>query len=141
MPSNPRALRQSGKLAWALLLVGAAGTAWFVARTPTMSKPPTPAADTRNAPLETDNEERRLVNGAEAALARRDSDQAFSLLYEHATKFPNGKLAALRQAVHIQALCRVGKTAEARHEAASFLANSPASPLANQVRSACPAVP
>lgn len=134
-----RPLRQ---LALALLLLGAAGAAWFVARTPPPPRePPASVATATNPALETDAEERRLVSGAEAALARSDSDQAFSLLYEHATKFPHGKLAALRQAVHIQTLCRVGKAAEAREEAARFLAVSPDSPLANRVRSACAAVP
>lgn len=141
MPSNPRALRPLGKLALALLLVGAAGGAWFVARTPPSPREPPASAPNADPALETDVEERRLLNGAEAALARGDSDQAFSLLYEHATKFPKGKLTALRQVVHIRALCHVGKAAEAREEAASFLAQSPASPLASQVRNACAAKP
>lgn len=77
------------------------------------------------------------MNGAEAALNRADTDRAFSLLYEHATKFPNGRLTALRQVVHIEALCRVGKAAEAREEAVRFLAQDPHSPLAARVRGAC----
>lgn len=81
------------------------------------------------------------MDGAEAALASGDSERAFSLLYEHATKFPKGELAALRQVVHIQTLCRVGKAAEAHQEAAAFRAQNSGSPLATRLQGSCASPP
>lgn len=133
-------MKPLGKHILAVLLAGSAGATWYAVRTPPAPlEPPAPAPGSPDLAL--DAEERRLVHGAEAALDRGDTDHAFSLLYEHATKFRSGKLAALRQVVHIRTLCRVGKGPEARAEAASFLAQSPASPLASQVRRACASLP
>jgi len=123
-----------------LLLVSVAGTTWYAMRTPPAPLGQ-PARALASQDLALDTEERRLVNGAEAALASADTDHAFALLYEHATKFPSGKLAALRQVVHVEALCRVGKAAEAREEAANFLEKEPNSPLAVRVRGQCASPP
>ena len=94
--------------------------------------PPAPAASA--TPHE---EEQRLFRAAQAALAAGDTDAAFSLLYEQATKFPKGALAPAREVAHATALCRAGKQADARAEAAAFVAAHPDSPLSKDARSIC----
>jgi outer membrane protein assembly factor BamD (BamD/ComL family) len=86
-------------------------------------------------------EEAQLLRGAEAALAAGDTDSAFSLLYEQATKFPRGPLAQAREVIHAQTLCRAGKLAEARAEAAAFVAQHPDSALSERARSICVPAP
>jgi hypothetical protein len=125
-------MKQRGKVVWLVLLAGALAAAWLGLR----ASRPSPAAP----PVElsaADAEELQLMNGAEAALASGDSERAFSLLYEHATKFPKGQLASLRQVVHIETLCRVGKAAEARQEMPEFLARNPSLPLVTRARGSC----
>lgn len=82
-------------------------------------------------------EEQRLFQAAQAALAAGDTDTAFSLLYEQATKFPKGVLAPAREVAHATALCRAGKHADARAEAAAFVAAHPNSPLSESARRIC----
>jgi len=125
-------MKQRGKVVWLVLLAGVLVAAWFGLRT----SPPSPAAPPAELSA-ADAEELQLMNGAEAALASGDSERAFSLLYEHATKFPKGQLAALRQVVHIQTLCLVGKAAEARQELSEFLAQNPSPPLVARARGSC----
>lgn len=127
-------MKTHSKVALAALLAGALGSAWYGLRTP---QPPAQPRDAPDASVAPDSEELQLMNGAEAALASGDTERAFSLLYEHATKFPKGRLLRQRQAVHVETLCRVGKIAEAREETSDFLAQDPASPLAARVRGAC----
>ena len=79
--------------------------------------------------------------GAERALAAGDTDRAFSLLYEQATKFPHGRLAARRDLTHVRTLCRAGKVADARDEAASFSAHHADPTLQALARAACPSLP
>ena len=96
------------------------------------SAAPAPAANS-----EPHEEEQKLFRAAQAALAAGDTDSAFSLLYEQATKFPKGALAPAREVAHAQALCRAGKHADARAEAAAFVAAHPDSPLSKDARSIC----
>lgn len=58
-------------------------------------------------------------------------------LDEHAARFPRGALRDEREAARVLALCADGRTAEARAAASAFVAASPRSPLASQVRAAC----
>jgi len=97
---------------------------------------PTPSV---GAPPASDDEEAQLLNGAKAALAAGDTDRAFSLLYEQATKFPRGPLAQEREVTHAQTLCRAGKPTDARAEAAAFVAQHPDSALSGRARGICAA--
>ena len=90
-------MRRRVKVVGTVLLASALGAGLWGLRT--SQQPPAQPSPTANV---SNPEELQLMNGAEAALASGDSERAFSLLYEHATKFPKGQLAALRQVVHIQ---------------------------------------
>jgi hypothetical protein len=79
-------------------------------------------------------EELKLVHGSQAALEAKDTSRAFLLLYEHATRFPRGKLNAERQVTHLVALCRAGKVGDAHAELADFLAKNPHAPLAAELQ-------
>jgi outer membrane protein assembly factor BamD (BamD/ComL family) len=125
--------RQLAQIALGLLLV-AGLAALLVGRRPSPVATVVTSAATTETALD---EEAQLMNGAQQALAAGDTERAFSLLYEQATKFPKGKLADQRELTHMRTLCRVGKLAEARDEAASFLAQRPNSALAADVKIVC----
>lgn len=93
-----------------------------------------PAASATAPPAD---EEAALLQGAEQALAAGNTERAFSLLYEAATKFPHGRLSDERELLHMSTLCRAGKAADARQEAADFLAKHPRSPLAARAQTPC----
>jgi hypothetical protein len=82
-------------------------------------------------------EEALLVRSAHEALLAGDPDRALRLLEEHAARFPAGALEPERAAEHAVALCRAGRTNEARREAAHFEESHPGSPLVSRIRSAC----
>ena len=82
-------------------------------------------------------EEAALLRAAHAALARGDGDGALARLDEHAARFPRGALGEEERAARVFALCASGRKTEARALAASFVAASPRSPLAAQVRRSC----
>ncbi len=134
-----------GKAALALLIAGAIFGVYAVKKAtlpPTLRELPAlarvaapPATSAGMLPNEaTLAEEAKLVHGAQAALEASDTSRAFLLLYEHATRFPHGKLSAERQVTHLVALCRVGKVNDAHGELADFLAQNPGAPLAAQVQ-------
>jgi outer membrane protein assembly factor BamD (BamD/ComL family) len=124
-------MKLAAKLALALALAGCLALLGRARRSPTVA----PASSSGVAI----DEETQLMNGAHLALAAGNTDQAFSLLYEQATKFPKGKLATERELTHMRTLCRAGKAAEARAEAASFLARHAQGPLAERAKAACSA--
>jgi hypothetical protein len=80
-----------------------------------------------------------VIREAQGALQAGDANRALSLLDEHSAANRQGILREERMAARVLALCELGRTDEARAEAARFLRESPASPLASRVRSACPA--
>jgi len=89
-----------------------------------------------------------LLSEAQKALSGGQPERALQFLDEHARTFPRGTLAEERVAARIIALCKLGRVAKARSEAAAFLQKLPDSPLAERVRVACgdsvtrePAVP
>jgi outer membrane protein assembly factor BamD (BamD/ComL family) len=110
--------------------------AMYRLRPPSQRNATTPSAADKRP-----DEEATLVAGAQAALGQGNTEHAFSLLYEAATKFPHGKLVSERELLHITTLCRAGKAEDARQETSEFLTRHPDSPLADQVRAACPARP
>jgi hypothetical protein len=83
------------------------------------------------------DEEVKLLSGAQAALRSGESKKALELLAAHAARFPNGKLGTLRQVTHMMALCQAGLRAQARREAADFIASKPSSPFVERVRNIC----
>jgi outer membrane protein assembly factor BamD (BamD/ComL family) len=133
MTPKPARSVKVAKLAAALLLAGVAGGAWFLRQ----AAPPPAAPIEHSDPIEPHEEEQKLFRAAQAALAAGDTDAAFSLLYEQATKFPKGALAPAREVAHATALCRAGKQADARAEAAAFVAAHPDSPLSKEARAIC----
>jgi TolA-binding protein len=75
-----------------------------------------------------------LIDGARAALRAGDTAQAMDLLGQHAMHFPHGALAPEETALRVEALMRMGRTAEAKAYARRFVAANPASPLAERMR-------
>ena len=65
-------------------------------------------------------DERRLLDGARAALSRGEAATAMPPLDEHARLFPHGVLTEEREALAIQALARSGRSREAQERAARF---------------------
>ncbi len=75
-----------------------------------------------------------LIDGARAALRAGDTAAAMDLLGKHAVHFPHGALAPEETALRVEALMRMGRTAEARAYARRFVAANPASPLAERIQ-------
>lgn len=135
-----------GKVAVALVLAGGAAGVWYSRQAAAPRSSSVVASSSTSAaasaavpvaPIEPQDEEQKLFRAAQAALAAGDTDSAFSLLYEQATKYPKGALAPAREVTHATALCRAGKPAEARAEAAAFVAAHPDSPLSAEARRIC----
>ncbi|MDI1432969.1 hypothetical protein [Polyangium sorediatum] len=89
-------------------------------------------------PLLAETKRLRAVHGA---MKEGDPEQALRLLDETSAGAEGQSLRAERTAARVLALCKLGRVAEARAEAARFLSESPGSPLADRVRKACPASP
>jgi hypothetical protein len=112
--------------------------------------PPTPAraqpdvraparAPTRPKPIEIDDlaDETELLRAASSALARKDARHALALLDAGTRRFGTGKLGEERDAMHVLALCELGRTTQARREADAFATAHPSSILLARVRAAC----
>jgi outer membrane protein assembly factor BamD (BamD/ComL family) len=84
-------------------------------------------------------DEARLLRRADNALQSGSFTYALQLLDELAARFPNGVLTEERSAERISTLCKLGKTEQARAEAARFLRSTPSSPLAKSVKASCAA--
>jgi RNA polymerase sigma factor (sigma-70 family) len=85
--------------------------------------------------------ETELLRRASTALQEGDAAAALRTSSEHARRFPGSALADLRSAVRIEALCDLGKTAQARGEAHVFLRANPGSPVAERIEHACTSPP
>lgn len=83
------------------------------------------------------SEEVAILARAETALHSARPDVALKALDEHERKFPNGVLAEERTAARIQALCSLGRTAEADAWLARLARMSPHSPNEERARQAC----
>ena len=104
-----------------------------VATAPAHAEPPAPAPRTA-ASLAA---EAQLLLEANHALETGDAATALRLLDDHARRFPASELEPERSADRVLAMCSLGRVADARHDAALFLAAHPAGPLAARVRSSC----
>jgi hypothetical protein len=81
--------------------------------------------------------ELRLLREAREDLRAGRSESAYRRLDEYGRQHSGGMLAQERRALSAIAYCRWQPGPEAQTRAAEFLRNSPESPLANRVRSAC----
>lgn len=99
------------------------------------SPPPNPAAATRGI-LDLEGEV-RLLEDADAALRRGDTDTALTRLADHAAKYPSGTLSHEREGVRAIALCRAGRLAEGKNAADAFLSAMQNSSLGSRIRTAC----
>lgn len=75
------------------------------------------------------------------AVFARSPEAPLALLDEHQAEFPEGRLAAEREIVAIDALLRSGRADQARTRAGAFLSHFPASPHADRVRRLTGAAP
>jgi RNA polymerase sigma-70 factor (ECF subfamily) len=81
--------------------------------------------------------ETELLRRASTELAAGNANAALRTTIEHGRRFPDSTLADLRTAVRIEALCELGKAAQARGEAELFLREHPGSPVAERIERAC----
>jgi hypothetical protein len=97
-----------------------------------------PPAETRSPPAHRSSdrlaEEVQLLSRAQKDLYAGRFGAALGLLAEHQRKFPRGRLTQERVAARIQALCGLGRVAEANAELARV---SPGSLHAGRAREAC----
>ncbi|XXT14889.1 hypothetical protein WME94_32040 [Sorangium sp. So ce429] len=102
---------------------------------------PRPAAP-QATPLERDALLREAGRLAEIrAVLARSPEAPLSLLDEHRAEFPQGRLAAERELIAIDALLRRGDADRARARAEAFLAQFRSSPHAGRVRRLTSAAP
>jgi hypothetical protein len=110
---------------------GAGAPAARLEQRPARAERPTPAPSSSLA------EELELVSAAQTALDSGDGARALSLLRRHQRRFPAGALAEEREAGRVEALCALGRRAQAQHAAARFIERFPGSPRATRLRQAC----
>jgi hypothetical protein len=118
--------------------------------TPTLAQPSPavvpqpPAAERAESPrghrahaLPSLADELTLLRRAQTAMRDGDPLRALSLLHQHAVRFPAGALRDERLGAEVLATCASGKLDAGRALKAAFLRETPDSPLASRVRSAC----
>ncbi len=81
--------------------------------------------------------ETELIRAGLASLHGGDPVHALALFDRHAREFPGGVLADERDVERITALCDLGRSADARAAASSFLRRRATAPLAGRVLSSC----
>lgn len=86
---------------------------------------------------ETLAQELALLDDASAAVSRGEPAQALEVLAEHARRFPHGQLEDARRATRVQALCNLGRTEDARAEAAALRRDHPESAVAARTEKTC----
>jgi hypothetical protein len=79
------------------------------------------------------DDELALLARARQSVAKGAYASAFTLINEHARRFPRGRLSEEREALRVTALWRTGRHAEARRAAAGFVRRFPRSVLAPQM--------
>jgi hypothetical protein len=92
-------------------------------------EPQSPPADGVSA------DEFRLLRAARQAIADRP-DRALALTDEHAQRFPSGMLGQEREAIAVEALVKLGREAQARTRARTFLTAHPDSPYRSRIETA-----
>jgi RNA polymerase sigma factor (sigma-70 family) len=81
-----------------------------------------------------------LARAANALIEHHGSD-ALRIADEHARRFPRSPLADLATALRIEALCEIGKVAQARGEARLFIAAHPDAPVVHRISRSCGSPP
>jgi len=84
-------------------------------------------------------QEVEMLSRATAALQAGRAADALKVLGEHQRKFPGGLLAEERRAARVQALCTLGRRAEAEAELERLVRTSPQSPQTARARQVCSA--
>lgn len=102
---------------------------------------PSPAAGPRTRPRsskpDTLVEEASRLRRAEASLRSGDAAGALDVLAEHASEFPQSRLAVERSALRVIALCRSGNQTQGRGEAALLERHAASKPYRERMRRAC----
>jgi hypothetical protein len=83
------------------------------------------------------SKELAILSRAEAELNRGHTESALRSLDKHEREFPKGIMTQERTTARIQALCALGRTAEANAELAQLARLSPQSPHEARARQAC----
>lgn len=99
---------------------------------------PAPSVQSRHDRLA---EEVAILSQAAKDLRAGRAANALSALNEHQKKFPNGLLAQERRAARAEALCSLGRYAEAQSELSTLSRTAPQSPLTVQAQARCRARP
>jgi len=100
--------------------------------------PPQPSA-APTASARTLSDEMALLQEAQRELQAGHADRALALLREHEQRYAAGTLIEEREAARVLALCRLGRTDEARAAAERFAVRFPRSPHRARVLTACAA--
>jgi hypothetical protein len=103
---------------------------------PATEAAPRPSASGRRSTLA---QEVALMSRAAASLQAGRAAEALKTLEEHQQKFPGGVLSEERLAARVQALCALGRRAQAEAELARLVRTSPRSPQVVRARQACDA--
>jgi hypothetical protein len=101
------------------------------------SAEPSPAPPPSARPPNGIEAETPLLQDAQRALREGRGGAALEILEKHDKTFADGALREERLATRVLALCNLGRTDEARAEAARFLREYPRSPLAARVKGSC----
>lgn len=103
--------------------------------------PPAPAPAARSVPAPKDmpslDAELALLRAAREALGRGEPAAALPSLERHRREFPGGVLVEERMLLRAQALCELGRSAEARASAAELVRAFPSSPHARTAAGLC----
>lgn len=78
-----------------------------------------------------------MLDRAAAALREGDAAHGLQWLAEHERRFPSGRLVDVRKAHRVRALCRLGREAQARAEAAALRREHPRSSVAQRTPLEC----
>jgi hypothetical protein len=108
---------------------------------PSLQEIPAPAPEQSDAGSDAGGdslaEEAALVESARGALGS-DPSRALALTREHAQRFPTGQLGMEREIVAIQALQKLGRSAEARERADALLRAAPGGLYEERIRNLFP---
>jgi RNA polymerase sigma-70 factor (ECF subfamily) len=101
-----------------------------------VAKPEPPAVEA-TAAVDTLAAEAALLGRARRALSDGDPALARTLLQQHASEFPSGRLAIDRRATWVRMLCASAESAQARHELKKLVREHPTAPAVVAVRDVC----
>ena len=104
---------------------------------PSSSKPAPRTSPSHATEIDGLADETELLRAAQSALARGEAKHALALLDAGKRRFGTGILGEEREALHVLALCELGRRGKARAEADAFAAAHPSSPLLSRVHAAC----